>query len=52
MTGVKIERLSLVTKVAVIAAYSTKRLNQSLPQGSQVCSKSKCLQSKFCQKGV
>ena len=36
MSGVKIDRINLVTKVAVITAYSTKRVDQSLPQSSQV----------------
>ena len=43
MAGVKIDRLNLVTKVGVIVAYSTKRVNQSISQDSQVCSNTKYL---------
>ena len=39
MAGVEVNRLNLVTKVAVITAYSTKRVDNSLPQSTQVCSK-------------
>lgn len=36
MSGVKVDKINLVTKIAVITAYSTKRVDQSLPQNSQV----------------
>lgn len=37
MSGVEVNRLNLVTKVAVITSSSTRRENHSLPQASQVC---------------
>ena len=36
MSGVKVNRLNLVTKVAVITAYSTKRVYNRLSQSTQV----------------
>ena len=37
MAGVEVNRLNLVTKIAVITAYSTNRVDHSLPQSAQVC---------------
>ena len=37
MSGVEVNRLNLVTKIAVITSSSTRRENHSLPQASQVC---------------
>lgn len=37
MAGVEVNRLNLVTKIAVITAYSTNRVDHSLPQTAQVC---------------
>lgn len=36
MSGVEVNRLNLVTKVAAITAYSTKRVDNRLSQSTQV----------------
>lgn len=36
MSGVEVNRLNLVTKVAAITAYSTKRVDNILSQSTQV----------------